>query len=173
MIKFKSLLLVSLFTVFATINPASAQDNKPSAESIRQLFVLTNTPSMLNNLTQQLDGMMKNVMEEALKGQPATEAQQKQLDKFRMKIVAIQTEEMKWEKLEPVFINIYSESLTQDDVNGIIAFYKSDAGQAYIKKMPVMMQNTMAAMQKMIVPMMAKISEASKELATDLEKTKK
>ena len=42
---------------------------------------------------------------------------------------------------------IYKQSFTQKEVNGMLDFYKSEPGQAVIAKMPLVMQNTMQAMQ--------------------------
>lgn len=168
--KLKFLLLTSLlFTtqVFAQTTPLAG---KPTEASIKQVFELSNTRDMLKNIEGQLDGMMKNMMQQVSKGEPVTAEKQKILDKFREKLIAIHKQEMTWEKLEPMFIEIYSNTLSQDDVDGIIVFYKSPAGQSFIKKMPLVMQQTMGMMQKLMVPMMEKVQAAGKEMAEEMQK---
>ncbi|MFZ6816212.1 DUF2059 domain-containing protein [Undibacterium sp. Rencai35W] len=166
--KLAFLLALSLF-----LSNAHAEDAKPTEESIKQLFVLTNAKSLIRSVDQQIDNLMKSSMEQALKGAKPSEKEQVALDKFRAKIVVVYKEEISWEKLEPIFIKIYTDSLTQEEVDGITAFYQSPSGQAMIKKMPVIIQNTMGSMQKIMVPMMEKLQVASKELAQDMEKIKK
>jgi hypothetical protein len=67
-----------------------------------------------------------------------------------------------WKKLEPQYIRLYQESFTEEEVAGMLSFYRTPAGQAVIDKMPVLMQRTMVDVQKMIVgitPQMKKIQE--------------
>lgn len=169
----KFLLLTSLLfgtQVFAQTTPLVA---KPTEASIKQVFELSNTRDMLKNIEAQLDGMTKNMMQQTSKGEPLTAEQQQIQEKFRQKTLAIFQQEISWEKLEPMFIEIYSNTLSQDDVNGIIVFYKSPAGQSFIKKMPSIMQHSMGIMQKLMAPMMEKMQLAAKEMAEEMEKVSK
>jgi len=125
---------------------------------------------MLTAVEAQMDGMMKSMSQQVTKGAPVTPEQQKVQDAFREKIIAIYKQEMTWEKLEPMFIQIYSDTLSQDDVDGMIAFFQSTSGQSYVRKMPAIMQQTMGAMQKLMGPMMVKLQQAGKEMAEEMKK---
>ncbi|MFZ6741713.1 DUF2059 domain-containing protein [Undibacterium sp. JH2W] len=149
---------------------ASAYAEKPTQASVKELLVLANSQQMLNSIEAQMDGMMKTMMSKALKDKAVTAEQQAIMDKFRDKVVFIHREEMTWEKLEPVFIEIYSNSLSQEDVDGISAFYKSPAGKSFINKMPGMMQQSMSGMQQKMAPMMDKILAAAMEMEEDMHK---
>lgn len=148
-----------------------AQAGKPSVDSIKEVFALTNSRAMLINVQSQMDGMMKNMMQQSMKDQTINAAQQKVLEKFQAKVIEIQKEELSWDKMEPMFLAIYGNALTQDDVDGMIAFYKSPAGQSFINKMPSIMQQTMISMQKMMGPLMEKMKLASEELSEEMKKT--
>jgi uncharacterized protein len=60
---------------------------------------------------------------------------------------AMLREEMTWDKLRPVYVQIYQESFTQEEIDGLIAFYESPAGFAFVEKMPFVMQKSMSIMQ--------------------------
>lgn len=147
-----------------------AQALKPTAESIKEVFALTNSRAMITSVQSQIDGMMKTTMQQSMKDQTINAAQQKALDKFQEKIIGIQKEELNWDKMEPLFIEIYGNALTQEDVDGMIVFYKSPAGQSFIKKMPEIMQQTMISMQKMMVPFIEKMKLVSQELSEEMNK---
>ncbi len=68
-----------------------------------------------------------------------------------------------------MYTRIYMESFTQDEVDGMLAFYATPAGQALIKKMPVAMQKTMEAMQQMMGPMMQKLQAIQSESIAELQ----
>lgn len=162
--------ILLLATVFAM---GQAQAAKPTEASIKEILALANTQSLLKNVEAQVDGITKNAMQQSMKGKPATPEQQQLMDKFQSRVMAIYQETMSWDKLEPLMIEIYGNSLTQEDVDGIIAFYKSPAGLSFIGKMPLIMQHSMLTMQKMITPMQEKISQAGKEFSEEMKNLEK
>lgn len=155
-----------LFTALLFCSTAHAE--KATEASVKELLVLTNSQQILKNTEAQINDVMKNMMKAALKDQAINADQQKILDKFRDKVVDIHRTEMTWEKLEPIFVEIYANSLSQEEVDGIAAFYRSPAGKAYVSKIPVIVQQSLGAMQKVITPMMDKMMEASKKMAEEL-----
>jgi hypothetical protein len=68
-----------------------------------------------------------------------------------------------WEKLRPLYVQIYQESFTQEEIDGPIAFYESPAGVAFVEKLPFVMQKSMSIMQSRMAPMMEKMKAAMKE----------
>src|SRR5271157_4241236 len=109
--------------------PAIAANAPPTDESIQQLLTLT------------------TAMRDAQQGQTLTPERQAILDRMQTKMTAVLNQSLNWDALQPIYVNTYKASLTQDELDGIISFYQSSAGQAYTKKMPLIMQNVMAEMQ--------------------------
>jgi len=163
----KKILIVFLLVSFSL--SAYAAETKPSDKSIRDLLQVMDSQKLIENTMSQVDSFMKTTMEQALKGQTITAEQQKQLDKTMTTMNQLYKKEMNWAKLEPMFIRIYRDSFNQQEIDGMLAFYKSQAGQAVIKKMPAVMQNMMGEMQKMMGPLMQKLMAAMQE---DMEQIK-
>ena len=65
--------------------------------------------------------------------------------------------------MRPMFVQIYQESYTQEEVDGLVAFYQSPIGVAYIEKMPIVMQKSMTLVQTRMGPMMEKMQAALKQ----------
>jgi hypothetical protein len=91
-----------------------------------------------------------------------TEEQKRLLDNAPKKIAKAVHEELTWASLKPMYIQTYKENFDQKDIDGLIAFYSSKAGQNYIKKMPVVMQKTMTGVQQRMAPLTQKVAEAMK-----------
>ncbi|MDE2427844.1 MAG: DUF2059 domain-containing protein [Burkholderiales bacterium] len=159
---------IVLFAAALLAEPAQAA--APTEASIKEIFVLTNTQGMLKNIDAQLVPIRKKMFEEATKNTPQTQEREQAIDRFLKKTDSILKETINWDVLEPKFVDIYSQSLSQEEVDGIIAFYKSPAGQAFIKKMPVLTHNSLVMRQKMMVPMMQKMQIAVKELQEEMDK---
>lgn len=165
MIKTKWILLMLI--MFCTT--AYGAENKPSDESIKELLRVTESQKLLDSMTGQIDNLLKSSMQQALQGKTITKKEQKQADDIRNKMIVIFKEEMNWEVFEPLFTQIYRDSFTQQEVDGMLAFYKSPSGQAVIKKMPLVMQYTMTEMQKRMGPIYQKIAKMTKETIAEMK----
>jgi hypothetical protein len=62
---------------------------------------------------------------------------------------------------------LYAENLTDDEVNGALAFYRTPVGQSLLKKMPAMTQQGMQAGQAIIA---THIPEMQQRLVQELQK---
>jgi hypothetical protein len=149
--------------------PAIAAEPPASEASVRALLAVTQSEKLLDSTMGQIDAMMQRSMRQALAGQTLTADQQKIMDRMRARTIALFREDMKWETLEPMFIDIYKRSFTQKEINGMLDFYRSESGQAVIAKMPVVMQNTMQAMQERMAVMMPKIMQLQQEAIAELK----
>jgi len=133
-----------------------------SESSIKQLLAVTQAQKLLDGMRVQFDSLMNNAVQQALKGKAPTPKQQQAIEDMKNRMVALMQGELAWEKLEPMYLRLYKESFTEEEVAGMLSFYKTPAGQAVIYKMPVLMQKTMLDIQKMIsvvTPQMQKIQE--------------
>ena len=152
--------------------PAMANDHPPSDASIDQLLTLTNARGLLDQMKGQFDTMFTAAIKNALKGQPLTPERQAVVDRMQAKMSAVMSETLSWESLEPIYIRTYRASLTQDELDGMIAFYASAPGQAYIHKIPVIMQNVMIEMQGMLKPMQEKLAEIQRQAIQEMKDLK-
>jgi uncharacterized protein len=153
-------LLIAILILAAV--PSFAGDKPPSETSIRELMALTDAKSLLDKMYQQLDGMMEQAMKQALGDHPINEEQQKLMAEMRAKVVELFRSQLGWDQLEPSYLTLYQQTLTQDEVNGMLKFYKSKAGKAVINKLPQLTQGVMqVVMEKMqgISPQLRAIQE--------------
>ena len=154
---------------------AYAADVPASEASIKQLLEVVQAHKLVDNMMGQMDTAMKNVMQQVTQGEPVSPQTQKLYDKAQADVVAMMKEMLSWDKLEPVYLRVYQKSLNQQEVDGMVAFYKTPAGQALITKMPVIMQNTMTEMSQMMGPMVQRIQRMQQDMTAQIqaEKTKK
>lgn len=55
---------------------------------------------------------------------------------------------MNWDNVKQDYISVYVDTFTEQELKGIIGFYKSPAGKAFVKKSPEMMKRSMDISQK-------------------------
>jgi hypothetical protein len=172
--RFLALLVTGLFFA-ANISYAQSQTAAGGASeaSINELLAVTKARKLIDDMLPQLQGMMKNAMQQTLQGQPPTKEQQAILDKFLNNVTATYAKEMSWEKMQPIYVRVYRTSFTQSEIDSMLAFYKSPGGRAVTDKMPVVMRNTMTEMQSMMGPMMKGLQADAEKMARELREQKK
>jgi hypothetical protein len=78
--------------------------------------------------------------------------------------------ELSWEKMRDLYQQVYAETFTQEEVDGLIAFYESPAGKAFVAKMPTVMQKSMVLMQQRMAPMVQRLQQSLQETVLEVQK---
>jgi len=166
--KFLPAILIAAALAFSTPTQAAP----PTDASINQLLELSKAGKLMDSVWAQMDGFMKTSLQQVTKGKPVSADEQAIMDKQQAKMIAIMQDELSWAKIKDGFVQVYRETFTQEEIDGIIAFYQSPAGQAFIDKQPALMKNTMALMQQRMGPIMQKIQQMTEETAKEMKAAK-
>jgi len=149
--------------------------NVPTEASIKQLLEVGQAHRLIDSMMAQMDAFIKNTMQQATQGEHVPPKVQNDIDKYQAEMAASMKEILNWSKLEPLYVRVYQKSFTQQEVDGMTAFYKAPTGQAVLNKMPVVMQNTLNEMQQMMAPMIQRVKQVQQEIVAEIkaEKEKK
>ena len=162
--------LLALTALIVTAGAAAAAP--PTAESIEQLLDVTHVDRtvevMMTNIEKVFGDAMNRTVARHAQDHPPNPAQQKILDAIPGKLVRILREELSPSVLRPRYLQIYREFLTQEEVDGMLAFYRTPAGLATIDKMPAVMERSMALTAERTGPMMQKIEALINQMSADL-----
>ena len=143
----------------AALQPAFAEDTKPSEQSVRQLLEAMHTGEALKEASAHIDDMLRASMKEA-DGRPLNPEQQKIRDETRAKVIAVMKEQLDWSTiLEPIMIQSYRNTFTREEVNALLRFYRTPVGRSVADKLPAASQQTLQLMQQRIRDMMPKIQQ--------------
>lgn len=162
--------LAALLLVLAA-QPASAADAAPTADSVRELLAASQSSRMLDMMKSQMDSAMQAGMRQGLGDTKLTPEQQKIVDDMRQRMVVVMTDEIAWDKIEPLVVDVYARIFTQHEIDGLIAFYRSEAGTAYIAKMPAAVQEMMQRMQAHMATVVPKLKQIQQEGLERLQAT--
>lgn len=67
---------------------------------------------------------------------PLSERQQKIANEFYDQAIKLASEQYDWSAIEPDFIKLYATTYTEEEIDGILAFYRTPAGQSMLNKLP-------------------------------------
>lgn len=151
------------------VSTHAASDERPSAESVKQLLEATGSRKLMDTVLSQMDAGMQRGIEEALKGTQISPAQQSIIDEMRAKYMALMQEEFTWDTVEPLIVDVYQKTFTQEEVNGMLKFYRSQIGKSMVAKMPQAMAATSQIMQSRMSTVFPKIQDIQRNTLHKLQ----
>jgi hypothetical protein len=124
----------ALLAAFALPLAAHADDASHHAKA-REMMALLHTQQMVENIAASLKKQLPDAAS-AVIGKTPTPAQKDDAAKFIQQADQVVDAQLSWSVLEPAFADIYAKNFTEEQLDGIIAFYKSPAGLAMLTTMP-------------------------------------
>ena len=136
--------------------PADMPQRVAAAEKLLNLFNMDKT---YDQAMQQAMNMAVNMIdsqdlpaEEKVNARKAVEAS-----------MTVSMEKFSWKNMKGIFVEIYSDVLSLEELRGLIAFYESPIGQKFLKKQPQLSLATMEKMQLLMKEMMPALQKAVDE----------
>ena len=148
-------------------------DDQPSKEQMARLFDAMRLRQQMANMTKTLPAMIQQQVSQQIKsltantsGTPLTAEQQAAVDQLIKKYMERALSLYPPDEMIADLSGIYQRHLSKEDVDGIIAFYSSPAGQHMVELAPV-------AMKEYMPLVMGRMQERSKALAEEMKKDMK
>ena len=130
-----------------------------SKESVETLLAVTQSKQMLEAMMSNIEASIRQGINSSNEGKTLTPAQQQVFDNMAVKI----------SKMKSLYTQIYQESFTEEEINGLIAFYQSPAGVAFVNKMPAVLQKSMQLTQSRMGPMAKKLEKITEDARKEAE----
>lgn len=124
-------ILIILITFFSF--NLHAQTNDAKIKDIKRLLVASGT---IDNAKIAITGMIKLMKQ--------SRANENISEEFWNNFL----EEIDYNEIAAIYIPIYDKNYTHEEIIGILAFYESEIGKKTVTKMPIIMQESMAAGQE-------------------------
>ena len=125
-----------LVLVMAVGSGVARADEASKQAKVRELFVAMR---MQHNLDQMLNSIQRQVVEVAQISPDVDKLtpEQKRLTKeFVNSAMKIVTDSVGWGALEPAYVKLYADTYSEEEIDGILAFYKSPVGQKMLEMTP-------------------------------------
>lgn len=150
--------------------PLSARADEASKRAkIEQMLTVLKMEDNFNLLMKQVEQQGRQMGMSMTNPSQLTDADKKILDNFMTKLMAAMQETMGWQKLKSEFIDLYAKAYTEEEVDGILTFYKSPVGQSMLAKTPQLVQQSMAISQTHMKEIQPKLEQLTEDLKKDLD----
>ena len=158
--------LAATTSALAQSTDTTAQsESRPSEESVRHLLEVMQAQKIVQTLSEQMDGMFDSMVKKQLEGQDVTPEQRQAIEARRKAASDMVKELLSWDSMESLYLKVYEDTFTQEEIDGMVAFYSSPAGRAVIAKMPLAAKNSLSEMQQRMQQMIPKLQQMAKEAA--------
>ena len=131
-------------------------DDASKNAKIEELFRVMRVDQLQTQMMDQMRTVMSNMFDQA--GVPADlKASRKELED---EVFAVIRRRVSWERLKNDYVKIYADSLTEPEVDSILAFYKTPGGIALLEKLPVITKKSMELGQAQMKDALPEIQQA-------------
>lgn len=163
-----------LVSICLLLTPFLCIAAEPTEESIETLLTVMHTQRMVEAMIPQMEDMMKSMQDKIVDTQnlsPEESAKAKALAaSTTKKMIPILKDQLSWVNLKKIYLPIYRESFSQEEIDGLIAFYRGPAGKALVDKMPVVMQKSMAATQQLLGPILQQMQKVMTDATEEVKR---
>ncbi len=159
MFRYITLALALAFSLQAQAAPASQA-------SVEKTLDLMHAEQSVEAIWGPVEANMRQTIAKSHGETPATPEQQAAEDRVIQRAMDLMHQEMNWGKMKPQYVKMYADTFTQEEIDGLNAFYSSPAGQAYLAKMPLLMQHSMQLMQVQMQTLMPRMMQIMQDART-------
>ncbi len=158
-----------LAVVLCVASLQARADDASKRAKVQELFTVMH----VDRVSEQITGTVRRQLEASMHNLPgaseATPEQKKLLNDYETKVMALVDESVNWKVLQPQMVDLYTSTYTEPEIDSILSFYKSPAGQTMLAKSPELTQKSMAITQTKLQALQPKISEMSQNFAKQYE----
>ena len=135
---------------------------------VHELFEVIKLDELTTQTVNQVVSQMNATMMQRMAGINISDSERKKIDDFYAQIKQIMTGALAWKSLEPEYAKLYADAYTEQQLDDLLAFYKSPTGQVVVEKTPVLLQGTAAIRQQRIVAVAPDLQKVFKDFGAAL-----
>jgi hypothetical protein len=164
--------LKSWFAIAILYSAASVAycDEASKTAKVEEFFRLTKMDELLRqSLTIATDQVKSGIMRQLMGGKASPEME-KQMNAFQDKVAVVVSNALSWERLKPAYLKLYADAFSEEELEGILAFYKSPAGKAMVAKTPSLMQKATVVAQEKMTEAQPELRKLIEEFVSETQK---
>jgi hypothetical protein len=127
-------------------------DDATKAAKVEEFLKLAKIDDAQRQTMAEIRAQMQlGILQQIFGSKPLPTDKKKEVDQFRTSLGDVVSDALSWEKLKPDYVKVYMEAFSEPEIDGMVAFYKSPAGQAMVAKTPALTTKTSEFARQKIV----------------------
>ncbi|MGE8279285.1 MAG: DUF2059 domain-containing protein [Stenotrophomonas sp.] len=158
-------LLLATGLLLASIAPALAAP--PTDADINRLLAASRAQNMLDSMLPQMEAMQAQQFAQLTANEQLSADQKARVQRIQQRTSQTLREALSWSQMRPMYVELYKQSFSKEDVLAMAEFYESAAGQSLLDKTPTLMQNLMVAIQQKMTPLLADLQKDLEQITNE------
>ncbi len=158
-------LLLATGLLLASIAPALAAP--PTDADINRLLAASRAQNMLDSMLPQMEAMQAQQFTQLTANEQLSADQKARVQRIQQRTSQTLREALSWSQMRPMYVELYKQSFSKEDVLAMAEFYESAAGQSLLDKTPTLMQNLMVAIQQKMTPLLADLQKDLEQITNE------
>ena len=154
--------LLLLLAVSLPLHADDASRRTKAKEVVEALHVDRLVAQIVASVNAQTSAITKRVAPAS-----TTPAQNAAMQTFHDKVLSLTESQINWPALQPAYIDLYARTFTEEELDGILAFYRSPSGKALLEKSPTLTADAQKITQQKLVEMQPQLNQ----LVQDFQKS--
>jgi len=136
--------LATVLLVLLVLPLSARADDASKRASIHDLFEVMHIDSTMQTLMQTVKSSVIPMTRQMI-GPTVPDTLKAQVSDLQDQLFVLIEQEMGWKTMEPAYIEIYARNFTEEQIDDLIAFYKTPTGQVMLAKTPDIARESMQA----------------------------
>ncbi len=158
---------IGVLAVFMSL--AVAAEEPASEETVRELLELMDAHTLIDALIGEVQQIIDESTEHVLGNREISPEHREIMREANSQMAELMRREMRWEVMESDMIALYRKHFTQTELDAMIAFYRTEAGQSVMQKMPAVVHESIQLSHQRMQTLMPEISRIQQETFTKLD----
>lgn len=151
----KTWMTVMAAAFFVGVQAMAAEESEAKRAEAEKLLGLFNLDKTYDQTIRQAVGMATNMLD----AQKMSEPERARAVQAIEASVNVTLEKFSWARMKAMFVDIYSEVLSLEELRGLVAFYESPVGRKFIAKQPELTAAAMRQMQTLLRDILPQIQQ--------------
>jgi hypothetical protein len=135
---------IAMLVVLMVVAPVGARADEASKQAkVKELFALMHVDHSLDRMRSSMEQQVQLTAKNVSGTEQMTPEKKKIQQEFIDNSMKVVDANFSWPVLESAYVKLYADTYTEPELDGILAFYKSPAGQALLSKTPELSAGSM------------------------------
>ena len=155
----------ALLLLLALPVAARADDTTRHAKA-KELIALLRVDRTVAQISGSVNTQTSAIIRRVVGATP-TPDQQAKGEAFQKKVNDLLGQQITWPTMEPAYIDLYARTFSDEELDGLVAFYKSPAGKALVERGPALSTDAQKIPQQKLIDLQPQLNQLVQDFARD------
>lgn len=155
-----------LFVIASCVPLTLRADDTSKIAKVHEFFKIAKIDQAANVAMNTTITRVNTRITQQLNGVNVTVARQQRVDQLNEKLKKLIVNDLSWDSLEPEYTKLYADAYTEQQLDDLIAFYKTPTGQAVAEKTPILAGQISNISQERLAALLPQIQQIVRDFVS-------